>query len=102
MSLVYLLGLNPAKNISETVHGLKRNTSLLINRERLAKNKFSWQEGYGAFSYSKSQLDRVYRYIQNQEEHHMKKTFRDEYLNILKNLEIDYNEKFLFDFLDDI
>jgi len=97
-----LFGYNPSKAISDTVHGLKRNTSLFINREKLAGAKFSWQEGYGAFSCSKSQLDRIYKYIQNQEEHHKKRTFRNEYLSYLKNLKIDYNEKYLFDFIQDV
>jgi REP element-mobilizing transposase RayT len=95
-----LFGLNPSKSISETVLNIKRSTSLYINREKLCTSKFSWQEGYGAFSYSKSQIDRVYHYIQNQEQHHKKKTFKEEYVGFLKNLEIEYNEKFLFDFID--
>ena len=97
-----LLGLNPSKSISETVMYLKKGSSLYINQEKLCRSKFNWQEGYGAFAYSKSQVERVHRYIENQENHHREKTFRDEYLNYLKNLEIDYSEKYQFDFLDDV
>ena len=95
-----LLGLNPSKSISETVLNIKRSTSLYINRKKLCASKFAWQEGYGAFSYSKSQIDRVYHYIQNQEQHHKKKTFKKECKGCLKNLKIEYDEKFLFDFFD--
>ena len=97
-----LLGLNPAKSLSETVHCVKRNTSQFINREKLCPKRFSWQEGYGAFSYSKSQVEKVCRYIENQENHHKKKTFRDEYVNFLKSLEIEYNDRYLFDFVEDV
>jgi putative transposase len=64
----------------------------------LCLGKFAWQEGYGAFTYSYSQIDKVYKYIQNQEEHHKRKTFREEYLEILQKLDIAYDEQFLFDF----
>jgi putative transposase len=96
------IGLNPAKSISDTVHDLKRSSSLFINNEKLCSGKFSWQEGYGAFSYSRSQLDDVYRYIQNQESKHLKKTFKEEYLQFLANFEIEYDERFLFDFFEDV
>ena len=62
-----LFGENPSKCISDTVHDIKRSTSLFINNEKLCSGRFSWQEGYGAFTYSRSQLDDVYRYIQNQQ-----------------------------------
>lgn len=97
-----LLGLNPSKSISDTVHGIKRSTSLFINNEKLCLGKFAWQEGYGAFSYSRSQLEDVYEYILNQEKHHQKKTFRDEYIQFLKKFEIEFDEKFLFDFIDNV
>ena len=61
------------------------------------KGKFSWQDGYGGFSYSRSQLDRVVKYIENQEKHHRRKTFREEYLDMLKKFEVVYNEKFIFE-----
>ena len=66
------------------------------------KGKFSWQEGYGAFSYSHSHIERVYDYILNQEEHHKKKTFKKEYLEFLKKFEVEYDEKYLFEWYDSI
>lgn len=97
-----LMGLNPSKSISETVLGLKRNTTMYINQQKLCLWKFAWQEGYGAFAYSKSQVERVYKYIENQEEHHKQKSFRKEYLKCLQNLDIEYNERYMFDFMDDL
>ena len=95
-----LFGLNPSVSISDTVHDLKRSTSLLINNEKLFKGKFAWQEGYGAFSYSRSQLDNIYNYIKTQEEHHKRKTFKEEYIELLEKFEIEFNHQFLFDFFD--
>jgi len=95
-----LFGLNPAKSISDTVHDIKRGSSLFINENKLLPGKFYWQEGYGAFTYSRSDIDNVYRYIENQEIHHAKKTFQKEYISILKKYEIEYDSRFLFEFLD--
>ena len=95
-----LIGLNPNKTISETVHEIKRSSSIYINENKILKYKFAWQEGYGAFSYSKSQLDNIYNYILNQESHHKKTSFRDEYIQFLKKFEIDYDDKYLFDFFE--
>ena len=86
--------------ISETVKEIKQNSSLFINKENLCPGKFSWQEGYGAFSYSRSQIDDVYNYILKQEQHHKKQTFRAEYLNFLKKFQVEFNPKYLFDFWD--
>ena len=94
------IGLNPSVLIPDTVHDLKRNSSLLINNKEWFKGKFSWQEGYGAFSYSRSRIENVYNYIKNQEKHHTKTTFREEYIDFLNKFEIDYDERFLFDFFD--
>ena len=93
-------GMNPNLSVSETVHDLKRSSSIFINQNGLCKFNFGWQEGYGAFSYSKSQIQGKYDYIINQEIHHKKWSFREEYLELLKEFAIDYNEKYLFDFLD--
>ena len=90
------LGLNPSVSISKTVFELKRSTSLFINNENWFKTKFYWQEGYGAFTYSQSQVDNVYKYILNQEEHHSKVSFRLEYIDLLENFQIEYDKKFLF------
>ena len=95
------LSLNPAVSVSDTVYHIKRGSSLFINQNRLCLGKFAWQEGYGGFTYSKSQIDDVYNYILKQEEHHRKIKFREEYIQFLKRFEIEYDERFLFDFLDD-
>lgn len=94
------VGLRPAMAISDLVRDIKNNSSNFINEKRLVKGKFSWQEGYGAFSYSHSHIQNVYDYILNQEEHHCKKTFREEYIDFLKKFEIDYNEKYLFEWME--
>jgi REP element-mobilizing transposase RayT len=95
-----LLGLNPNVSISDTVHDLKRSTSLLINDQKLFPGKFAWQEGYGAFSYSRSQLKDIYKYIEEQELHHSKKTFKEEYNDILKKFDLQFEEKYLFEFFE--
>ena len=94
------VGLKPSMNISDLVRDIKNNSSKFINEQRFLKGKFSWQEGYGAFSYAHSQIESVYQYILKQEEHHMKKTFKGEYLDFLQKFKIDYSEKYLFEWLD--
>lgn len=69
--------------------------------KKLSPSKFNWQEGYGAFSYSRSHIDAVYNYILNQEEHHRKKTFKEEYIEFLKAFEIEYSDKYLFEWFED-
>jgi putative transposase len=96
-----LFGLNQSVSVSDTVHDVKRGSSLFINNEILCPCKFSWQEGYGGFTYSRSQIEDVYYYIENQAFHHKKKTFREEYIEILTKNEIEYDQQFLFDFWDD-
>ncbi len=95
-----LIGLNPSVSISDMARDIKSNSSKWINNERLLAGKFCWQEGFGAFSYSKSQIDSVAKYILNQPEHHKKKTFKEEYLEFLHKFEIDYDEKYLFEFYE--
>lgn len=92
-----LIGLKPNCEISKLIQEVKANSSKFVNQKRFVRGKFSWQEGFGAFSYSRSQLDTVVKYIQNQEKHHAKKSFKDEYIEFLKNFDIDYDEKYLFD-----
>ena len=94
------IGLRPAMAISDLVREMKNNSSNFINDRKLVKGKFSWQEGYGAFSYSHSHIQNVYNYVLNQEEHHKKKTFREEYISFLKKFEVDYDEKYLFDWIE--
>jgi putative transposase len=96
-----LFGLNPSVSVSDTVHDIKRSSSLFINNEKLCPGRFSWQEGYGGFTYSRSQIADVYYYIENQESHHTKRTFREEYIDILIKNEIEYDQRFLFDFWND-
>ena len=95
------VGLKPSMNISDLVRDIKNNSSKFINEQGWLKEKFSWQEGYGAFSYSHSHIENVYNYVLNQEEHHRKQTFKEEYLDFLKKFEVDYNEKYLFDWLEE-
>lgn len=93
------VGLKPAMSISDLIRDVKNNSSNFINENKFVKGKFEWQEGYGAFSYSHSQLDNVYQYILNQEEHHRKISFKQEYISFLKKFEIEYEEKYLFDWI---
>lgn len=97
-----LFGLNPAVSVSDTVYHIKRSSSLFINSEKLCAGRFSWQEGYGAFTYSRSQLDYVYKYIENQEAHHARDSFREEYISLLRKHETDYDPRYLFEFFDDV
>ena len=93
----FLIGLNPADALSDLVKEVKRCSTNFINEQKWLKGKFSWQAGYGGFSYSRSQLDNVIKYIDNQEEHHKKKTFREEYIEMLKKFEVVYNDKYIFE-----
>ncbi|MEO6455507.1 MAG: IS200/IS605 family transposase [Ginsengibacter sp.] len=94
------VGLKPVMSISDLVRDMKNNSSNFVNDHKLVRGKFSWQEGYGAFSYSHSQIQRVYDYILNQEKHHKNKTFKKEYLEFLRKFEVVYNEKYLFEWYD--
>lgn len=91
-------GLNAAVSISDTVHDLKRGSSLWINENKLCNGRFAWQEGYGAFSYSHDSIKKVYAYIEKQEQHHAKTSFKQEYRHLLQEFRIEYDEKYLFDF----
>jgi putative transposase len=93
-------GLRPVSAISELLKKVKANSSSWINEQNVFKRKFQWQEGYGAFSYSRSQRDSVIKYIGRQEEHHQKRTFKSEYLAMLKNFDVTYDERYLFEFYE--
>lgn len=95
-----LIGLNPSISVSDTVNSIKRGSSLFINSNKLFPGKFTWQEGYGAFTCNRSGLDKLYKYIENQEDHHKKKLFRHEYQEFLEKNEIEFDKRFLFDFFD--
>lgn len=95
-----LAGITPIMAISDLVRDIKNNSSKFINEKRWVSGKFQWQEGYGAFSYSRSQRTDVIKYIDNQEEHHKKNSFKEEYLKVLKKFDVQYNDDYLFDFYD--
>ncbi len=95
-----LLGLHPTIAISDITRDIKASSSKLINEKKWFSGKFNWQDGYGAFTYSKSQLNNVIKYILNQPDHHRKKTFKEEYLSFLKAFEIEYDEKYLFEWYE--
>ncbi len=94
------IGLNPAIAISDAVKDIKRASHNWINDKGFVKGKFEWQGGYGAFSYGKSQIDKVCKYIANQKEHHKKQSFKTEYISLLKLFEIEYKDEYLFEFYD--
>lgn len=94
------IGLKPVMSISDLERDIKNNSSNFINNHKFIKGKFSWQEGYGAFSYSHSHIGKVYDYILDQEKHHKKKTFKQEYLQFLKKFAIEYDERYLFEWYD--
>lgn len=94
-------GLKPAMAIADLVRDIKNNSSNYVNDHRWVKGRFCWQEGYGAFSYSHSHIENVYNYIANQEKHHKRKSFREEYFVLLKKFNIEFNEKYLFNFIED-
>lgn len=93
-----LIGLKPSIALSDLVRDVKSDSSEFINRKRWIRGRFTWQEGFGAFSYSHSHLDSVISYIRNQERHHAKRSFKTEYLSLLKKFDIAYEPKYLFDF----
>lgn len=92
--------MQPAKSLSDIVRVVKANSSKWINENKMIKGKFSWQEGYGGFSYSRSQRNNVIQYIMNQASHHEKISFRSEYLKLLKSFEIDFEEQYIFEFYE--
>ena len=94
------VGLNPAESISTLVGNVKTGTSALMKEKQWNRSAFQWQEGYGAFSHARSQLDTVVAYILNQPDHHRRRTFREEYSDMLTKAGIDYNDAYLFDWLD--
>ncbi len=95
-----LVSMKPDMTISDLVRDIKANSSSFLKEKKFANSFFSWQEAFGAFSYSKSQAKDVVDYILNQPEHHSKIKFREEYLNLLNDFGIEYNNKYLFEFYD--
>lgn len=95
-------GYNVNHLIPDLVEEIKTSSSAWVKYNKLSSFKFEWQRGYGAFSHSRSQLDLVVKYIINQEEHHCKKPFKEEYMEILNKNDVAYDERYLFDFFDDV
>jgi REP element-mobilizing transposase RayT len=91
-----LIGLRPDEALSDLVRDVKAGSSKFINEKRWVMGRFSWQEGFAAFSHARSQLGAVIRYIQNQQEHHAKKSFRNEYLELLEKFSVEYDPKYIF------
>jgi putative transposase len=91
-----LFGMRPAQSLSDLLQDIKGSSSKWINERKFIQARFSWQEGYGAFSYGKSQLPQIIRYIENQQIHHQKKTFIEEYKEFLAAFEVEYDERYIF------
>ncbi len=96
-----LVGLRPDSSLSDLVRDVKASSSKFINEKRWVLGRFSWQEGFGAFSYSRSQLGAVIRYIENQQKHHAKKSFREEYTALLEKFGVEYDTRYIFKFGDE-
>src|SRR6266487_7025155 len=95
-----LIGLKPAMALADSVREIKADSANFINERKLVRGRFNWQEGYGAFSYGHSQLNTIIRYIQNQEKHHTRRSFKTEYLTLLRKFEIAFEEKYVFKFIE--
>ncbi len=93
------IGYQPSQSLPDLLRDIKANTSRFINEKKWVPGKFRWQEGYGAFSYSHSQINDVIHYINTQEEHHKKASFKDEYLRLLEKFEVDYDPRYLFEWM---
>src|SRR5882762_4402245 len=91
-----LIGQRPDSALSDLVGDIKSGSTNFINRQRWVKGRFHWQEGFGAFSYSRSQLDAVIRYVKNQQKHHQRQSFRDEYVKLLDKFDVPYDERYIF------
>ena len=95
-----LFGMNPTIALSDLVREVKASSSKFINEEKFVRGKFYWQEGFGAFSYSRSQIDAVAKYILNQEQHNSIKSFKDEYVALLNRFEVEYDDRYLFNWIE--
>lgn len=96
------IGYNVNQLIPDLVENIKTSSNAWIKEKRLSKFKFEWQKGYGAFSHSRSQIDAVVKYVLDQEEHHRKKTFREEYLEMLRKNEVEFKDEYLFEFFEGV
>jgi REP element-mobilizing transposase RayT len=98
----FLIGMKPTCCLSDLVREIKKSTNTFIKENKFSPCPFNWQEGYGVFSYSHSQLNNVIGYIKNQKEHHQKKTFKEEYLEFLLNFNIEFKNEYLFDWIESV
>jgi len=94
------IGLKPSIALSDLVRDIKNNASNFVNDQKFVTGKFKWQEGFGGFSYSHSHIEKVYNYILNQEKHHQKRTFKEEYIELLDRYEVPYEERYLFEWIE--
>lgn len=94
-----LIGYQPSQPLPDLMRDIKANTSKFINDQKWVSGKFRWQDGYGAFSYSHSQIDNVIQYINTQEKHHKRSSFKDEYLKLLEKFDVEYDQEYLFEWL---
>ena len=95
-----LIGYGTTLSIADLMRDIKAISSKFINEKKWVKGKFEWQSGYGVFSYSRSQIDNVIKYINAQQDHHKKKDFKNEYLDILKKADVGYDDRYLFDWIE--
>jgi REP element-mobilizing transposase RayT len=95
------IGMHPNISPSKLMEQVKSGSSKWINEKKIVKGQFNWQKGFGAFSYSKSHIDRVVKYVLNQPQHHKKQSFREEYLSLLKKFEVDYDVRYVFEWYDE-
>jgi putative transposase len=95
-----LIGMKPVCCLSDLVREVKKASNSFIKEKNFVKSNFQWQEGFGAFSYSHSALNNVVKYIDNQKEHHRKKTFKEEYIDFLKDFQVEYKEEYLFEWIE--
>lgn len=96
----FLIGMKPSCCLADLIREIKKSSNEFIKKKKFTISKFQWQEGYGAFSYSHSQLDIVIKYILNQKNHHRKKSFKEEYIEFLRKFEIDFKEEYLFEWIE--
>ena len=96
----FLFGLRPSMAISDLIRDVKSDSTEFVNKKRFVRGRFSWQEGFGAFSYSRSDLDAVAKYVLDQEKHHKKRSFKDEYVTMLDRFEVEYEDRYLFNWIE--
>jgi putative transposase len=94
------IGMKPSCNLSDLVREIKKSSNAFIKENKLSPFKFEWQEGYGAFSYSHWDFPKIANYVMNQKEHHKKKTFKEEYIGIMREFEVEYKPEYTFDWFE--